>query len=139
MHARPKTILVPYLGSPHDRLALELAARMARHSGAAVTVLHVVAPGRRTTEKLGAESATQKVFADPTQPAPVTFKVVEHRDPIASVLEEAKPFDLVVIGVAEKWGLTSHLFGWHAERIARDCPSPLLIVRKYSEVGRGTV
>jgi K+:H+ antiporter len=131
MHARPKTILVPYLGSPHDRLALELAARMARHSGAAVTVLHVIAPGRTAAAKLGAETATQKVFADPTQPAPVTFKVVEHRDPISAVLDEAKPFDLVVIGVAEKWGLTSHLFGWHAERIARDCSSPLLIVRKY--------
>ncbi|HKQ49422.1 MAG TPA: cation:proton antiporter [Phycisphaerae bacterium] len=137
MHARPKSILVPYLGSPHDRLALELAARMARHSGAAVTVLHVIAPGRTSAGKLGAESATQKVFADPTQPAPVTFKVVEDRDPISAVLEAAKPFDLVVIGVAEKWGLTSHLFGWHAERIARDCSSPLLIVRKHSEPGPG--
>ncbi len=138
MHTKPKSILVPYLGSPHDRLALELAARMARHSGAAVTVLHIIPPGRdkdgASGEKLGAESATQRVFADPTQPAPVTFKVVEHADPISAVLEYATPFDLVVIGIAEKWGLTSHLFGWHAERIARDCPSPLLIVRKYSSL-----
>lgn len=132
MHARPKTILVPYLGSPHDRLALELAARMARNGGAAVTVLHVIPPGRDKSDKLGAESATQRVFADPTQPAPVTFKVVEHSDPISAVLEAAKPFDLVVIGIAEKWGLTSHLFGWRAERIARDCPSSLLIVRKHT-------
>jgi Kef-type K+ transport system membrane component KefB/nucleotide-binding universal stress UspA family protein len=136
MHTRPRTILVPYLGSPHDRLALELAARMARHSGAAVTVLHVIPPGRNENgaegQRLGAESATQRVFADPTQPAPVTFKVVEHSDPISAVLEYAKPFDLVVVGIAEKWGLTSHLFGWHAERIARDCPSPLLIVRKHA-------
>ena len=31
---------------------------------------------------------------------------------------------------AEAWGLESHLFGWRAQRIARDCPSSLLIVKK---------
>jgi hypothetical protein len=47
------------------------------------------------------------------------------------VLHQAPQFDLVIIGVAEEWGLESHLFGWRAERIARDCPSSMLIVRKY--------
>lgn len=132
MHVRPKSILVPYMGSPHDKLALEMAARMARHSGAAVTVLHVVSPERESERpRLGAKENTDQVFADPTQPAPVTFKVVPHADPIAAVLEQAKPFDLVAIGIAEEWGLTSQLFGWRAERIARDCPSSLLILRKY--------
>ncbi|RIK65723.1 MAG: cation/H(+) antiporter, partial [Planctomycetota bacterium] len=131
MHVRPKSILVPYLGSPHDKLALEMAARMARHAKAAVTVLHVVSPEREAERtRLGARESADKVFSDPTQPAPVTFKVVPHADPIAAVLEQAKPFDLVVIGVAEEWGLTSQLFGWRAERIARDCPSPLVIFRR---------
>lgn len=138
LHERPKTILVPYLGSPHDKLALQMANRMGRHSGAAVTVLHIVAPGRAkpggAEDSSGAKQATERVFADPTQPSPVTFKVVEHTDPIAAVLEEAKPFDLVVIGVAETWGLTPQLFGWRAERIARDCPSSLLIVRRSANV-----
>jgi len=47
------------------------------------------------------------------------------------VLHQAPQFDLVIIGVAEEWGLESHLFGWRAERIARDCPTSMLIVRKY--------
>ena len=41
-----RKILVPYLGSDHDRLAVTLAARMARNTDAQVTVLHVVAPMR---------------------------------------------------------------------------------------------
>lgn len=132
LHRRPQTILVPYLGSPHDRLALELAARIGRHTGAAVTVLHVIPPERDERQKLNAKGETDRVFADPTQPAPVNFKVVEHADPVSAVLEQAKHFDLVAIGIAEEWGLTSQLFGWRAERIARDCPSSLLILHKYT-------
>ena len=52
-----------------------------------------------------------------------------HDSPADAVIAEARAFDLVVIGVAEEWGLESHLFGWRAQRIARDCPSSLLIVR----------
>ncbi|MBX3395943.1 MAG: cation:proton antiporter [Phycisphaerae bacterium] len=134
LHGKPRNILVPYLGSPHDKLALELTARIGRNAGAAVTMLHIVKPGRATgtttDDKLNAKGASEQVFADPTQPVPVTFKVVESDDPIAAVLEYAKPFDLVAIGVAEEWGLTSQLFGWRAERIARDCPSSLLITRR---------
>jgi len=61
----------------------------------------------------------------------VTFRIVEDPSPVGVVLHQAPQFDLVIIGVAEEWGLESHLFGWRAERIARDCPSSMLIVRKY--------
>ncbi len=129
-----KRVLVPYLGSTHDRLAMELAGRIARTCGAGVTVLHVVPPKRTDGQPvLGAKAVTDRVFQDPTQPTPVTFRVVEDASPVDAVLREAKHFDLVVIGVAEEWGLESHLFGWRAERIARDCPSSLLIVRRHAQ------
>jgi nucleotide-binding universal stress UspA family protein len=131
---RPATILVPYMGSDHDRLALEIASTMARHFGAAVTVLHVVPPSgspqSREGERLHAKAVTDRVFTDPSQPAPVTFRVVESADPIGAVLEHCRPFDLVLVGVSGRWGLTSQLFGWRAERIARDCPTSMLIVRR---------
>jgi len=53
------------------------------------------------------------------------------RRPVGVVVHQAQQFDLVVIGVSEEWGLESHLFGWRPERIARDCPCSLLIVRRY--------
>lgn len=128
-----RKILVPYLGSVHDRLALDLAARMARHSEAMVTVLHVVPPMRSDAGKsLNAKGNVERAFQDPSAgAAPVTFRVVEDPSPVGVVLHQAPQFDLVIIGVAEEWGLESHLFGWRAERIARDCPSTMLIVRKF--------
>jgi nucleotide-binding universal stress UspA family protein len=138
-------VLVPYLGSKHDRLALELSGRMARNIHAAVTVLHVTEPGRNSasgnevsaTNADGGSSApthakteTERVFNDPTQPLPVTLKTVENRSPVAVVLEQSRAFDLVIVGVAEEWGLESHLLGFRAERIAREVGCSLLIVRK---------
>lgn len=129
-----RKILVPYLGGKHDRLAMELAARMARHAEARVTVLHVVSPTRDNgSPSLDAKGAVTRAFQDPAQPAEVELRVIEHASPVNAVLEQAKEFDLVVIGVAEEWGLESHLFGWQAERIARDCPTSLLIVRKHAK------
>jgi Kef-type K+ transport system membrane component KefB/nucleotide-binding universal stress UspA family protein len=126
-----RRILVPYLGSEHDRLAMQLAARMARHTDAQVTILHIVAPLRaRDGKKLGAKQAVDRVFEEPGQKTPVTFRVIEDQSPAGVVLHQAQNADLVILGMSEEWGLESHLFGWRAQRIARDCPSSLLIVKK---------
>jgi Kef-type K+ transport system membrane component KefB/nucleotide-binding universal stress UspA family protein len=128
-----RRILVPYLGSEHDRLALSIAARLAKHTEALVTVLHVIAPVRSDAGRtLDAKGNVDRAFDEPSQHAPVTFRVIEDPSPVGVVLHQAPQFDLVIIGVAEEWGLESHLFGWRAERIARDCPSSMLIVRKYT-------
>ena len=48
-----------------------------------------------------------------------------------SIEELTKDYDLVVIGVGEEWGLESQMFGFRPQRIAQDCPTSLLIVRKH--------
>src|SRR6185503_14720470 len=122
----------PYLGSDHDRLALSLAHRMAKNIDAHVTVLHVVAPMRRDdVQTLGAKQLVDRIFEEPAHKTPVTFRIIEDESPVGVVLHQSQSADLVIIGVAEEWGLESHLFGWRAEKIARDCPSSLLIVRKH--------
>lgn len=128
-------VLVPFLGTSHDRLALELAARIGRSGRTNVTVLHVVgstASSESAAARTGARHEVNRIFNDPTQPNPVNIRTVESETPVSAVLDVAKEFDLVVIGVAETWGLESQLFGMRSERIARDCPTSLLIVRKYA-------
>jgi Kef-type K+ transport system membrane component KefB len=133
---KPTRVLVPYLGGVHDRLALELAGRIARSTGAAVTALHVVPPRRgKDQQALGAQAEVNKVFDEPGQASPVTFRVVEDDSPVDAVLRESASADLVVIGVAEEWGLESQLIGFRPQRIAMECPKSLLIVRKF---GRGS-
>ena len=135
----PKRILVPYLGGAHDRLALELAGKIARNAGAEVTVLHVVAPRRDSQSRvLGAKADVERVYTDPATKAPVQFKVVEHDSPVSAVLEATANTDLVVIGVAEEWGLESQLFGWRSQRIAQDSSASLLIVRRSGTTHAGT-
>jgi nucleotide-binding universal stress UspA family protein len=141
--ASPRKVLIPYLGSKHDRLALEIAGRMARNAKIEVTVLHVTTPtSAEGTERsaVNAKAATDRVFADPTQPLPVTLRTVEDNSPVDAVVEQAKDFDLVIIGVAEEWGLESQLLGFRAERIAQEVACSLLIVRKHGSfrAARGT-
>ena len=76
----------------------------------------------------------QRVTVAVVQASPVVFRVVEDPSPVDAVLREAESADLVVIGVAEEWGLESHLFGFRPQRIALECSKSLLIVRKF---GRG--
>jgi Kef-type K+ transport system membrane component KefB/nucleotide-binding universal stress UspA family protein len=127
-------LLVPYMGDRHDRLALQLASRLARNAKAAVTVLHVVPPERARNRTGPAGEVVRRVFDDPTQPVPVEIRVVEGASPVEAVLGAAGDFDLVVVGVSEEWGLESHLFGLRPERIAEASPTSLLIVRAHEEV-----
>ncbi len=131
-----RRVMVPFLGGRHDRLALDLAGRLARFAGAAITVLHVVAPRRKAEHQLDAQAAVDRVFSDPSQLAPVSVRVVKHDSPVDAVLETGKEFDLVVIGVSEEWGLSSNPFGWRPERIAENLPVSMLIVRKVSGSAR---
>jgi nucleotide-binding universal stress UspA family protein len=131
----PKKILVPYLGGAHDRLALELANRMAKTANVEIIALHVVAPRRDNQDQvLGAQAEVTKAFNEPGAASPVQFKVVEHDSPVDAVLREAENVDLVIIGVAEEWGLEAQVFGFRPQRIALECPRSLLLVRKF---GRG--
>jgi nucleotide-binding universal stress UspA family protein len=126
-----KRILVPFMGSEHDRLAMEIAARMAHSMHAEVTVLHVIEPSNDRAKR-GAKAEVDRVFADPALAGSLHFRVVEDNSPVDVVLRESPQFDLIVIGVSEEWGLESRLIGMKPERIARESPGSLLIVRKYA-------
>jgi nucleotide-binding universal stress UspA family protein len=115
-------ILVPFQGSPHDRLALDLARRIGAKAGAGVTVMRVGNAARKASSDADGESDG------------VTQWIVEDSSPVDAVLRHAGRFDLAVIGVGEEWGLMSHLFGFRAERVAREWPGSLLVVRKHQPV-----
>lgn len=123
-----RRVLVPFHGSRHDRLAMDLAGRCARASGAEIVVLHVVA---RDPARPRVADVMEKSYDDPKLRSKVTLKVVPTESSIDAVIEEAgKGYDLVVVGVEDEWGLESHLFGFRPERIAEECGSTLLLVRE---------
>jgi Kef-type K+ transport system membrane component KefB len=130
----PHRILLPYTGTVHDRLALRLAAKLARRAGADLTLLHVVHPGRRAP-RLEREA---RQLLDTLAPEPMTghtirLLVIETDRPVDTVLAEAARHDLTVLGVGEEWELAPQLFGLRSERVAVENPSSLLIVVKRRE------
>lgn len=134
----PRKLLVPYAGGTHDRTALALAERMARLSGASVTVLHVVPTDRSAeTQRLDAKGTIDKTFVEPNSRSSVRLSVVMTDAPIDAVLREAPAYDLVLVGVDETWGLDSQLFGFRPQRLAGECPTSVLIVRRGTADGGG--
>ena len=114
-------VLVPYRGGVHDTAALQLASRIAETTGAAITLLHVIDPTS------GDGAARTEAFPDN-----VTLNVVPAEDPVDALVEAAREgFDLVVVGVSETWGLDPSPFSVRHERLARECPASLLVVRRY--------
>jgi nucleotide-binding universal stress UspA family protein len=126
-------VLVPYLGGPHDRLALDLASRLGRHGRAEVTVLHVTSRDRAAARPPSAAVEVQRVFRDPTQPVPVHFRVIEAEDPVEAVVRAAAGYDLMVVAAAEEWGTESHRFGFRTERIAEGSTCSLLLVHRSAD------
>ncbi len=123
----PKRILVPFLNSTHDRLAIDLAGRIARTTGAQITIVHVSGNSNLDSSK----QMVERTYDDPTQTKSIEIKIVHDHSPADAVLAEAPQHDLIVIGVSEEWGLESTLLGLKAERIANESPTSLLIVRRY--------
>ncbi len=116
----PRRILVPFTGTPQDRAALRLAARIARRHDAGLTVLGIVRPGG--------------VLAAPDLPVGVpALRMIESASPIDAVIADAAAHDLTVLGVGEGWQLEPSVFGFRSQRLAAQCPSSLLVVRGQSE------
>jgi Kef-type K+ transport system membrane component KefB/nucleotide-binding universal stress UspA family protein len=132
-----RRLLVPFLGTVHDKAALALARRLVQTIGAEVTILHVVEPERKDGgASLGAREVVDEVFegqeGDAVRQTRVALKVIEHESPADAALEEAaRGYDLVVVGVGYEWGLEQRRFGIHPERLIQGCPTSLLVVRRY--------
>lgn len=122
-----RRVLVPYRGGVHDRAAIALARQVARSPETEITILHVVSQGDAgRPDRLSGDPRT--LVAEN-----VRLEVVESDDPLgAAVAEARRGYDLVIIGIAEAWGLEPGSFGHRYERLASESPASLLIVRKYA-------
>lgn len=130
-------VLVPYLGSEHDKAALALAKRIAENTGAHVTVLHVVSkPDVAGAGESQVDERVRETFREEGANAyDVELKIVPHAEPSRAVLEEAaNGHDLVLIGIGRLWGLEHRSFGLQAEAILSRAPTSVLVVRAGAHV-----
>jgi Kef-type K+ transport system membrane component KefB/nucleotide-binding universal stress UspA family protein len=135
-----KNILVPFREGVHDKGALALAHQIAVNIDAEVTVLHIIKPKNINAEKPGGTQINESAKEDLIRAGGIEdfpeermkLRVVESNSPLDTTLKIAnRNFDLVVVGLSETWGLDPSLFSKRHERLARECPASLLILRKY--------
>ncbi|HUL59432.1 MAG TPA: universal stress protein [Anaeromyxobacteraceae bacterium] len=137
--------------SPPSRLALVEASELAKRFEAALTLVHVFEP---------ASAATHDVFVAPPELFEQTVREMERLlegwkseaeriagAPVATrvVVGTAAPeivqflrqggFDLVVLGTHGRRGLAHVVLGSVAERVVREAPCPVLVVRGAGEGG----
>ena len=134
-------ILVPIDFSPGSNAAMEMAASLARDSGATVILAHVeVIPlSAAGGEFLYAipEPPTEELLAKlndcvlPDSNIPVERRLLAG-DPADAIirLAESENADMIVMGTHGRRGLTRLLMGSVAEAVVRTAPCPVLTVKQ---------
>jgi Kef-type K+ transport system membrane component KefB/nucleotide-binding universal stress UspA family protein len=122
-----RKVLVLYRGGVHDRAAVEMGRRIAAGGEVQVRVLHVAGPGA------GQGAEPEPGWAAALAAGRVSLETVESDVPEEAAVAEARlGYDLVVVGASGAWGMEPTLLGAREERLARETPASLLIVRGYS-------
>lgn len=143
-------LLVPLDGSPTALLALEHAAALARMSGGAVVLLHVIEPMRHSSgferpkvyiedvrpRFLAAGQALLDEAAERLRADGIEVETVLLESSVERVCEqiakqaEASRCDLVILGTHGRRGVGRLLLGSDAEAVARIAPVPVMLVRQ---------
>lgn len=143
-----KRILVPIDFSLCSRKAIEHAAFLAAKTGAAIDAVHVwqlppyLSPdsvvnvpgeeGKTLSQAAHAELDTFMGSLEPELRGVLTPRL-QFGDPLSTILEEAKRYDLIVMGTHGRTGLAAIVVGSVAEKIVRHAPCPVLTVRAPGE------
>ncbi|MBW4658113.1 MAG: cation:proton antiporter [Drouetiella hepatica Uher 2000/2452] len=128
------TLLVPYMVGTHNDLGLELAIRiLVNRPTCCLTVLRVTQPDRAVGE-FSYEFRTVMQQLPPHICDRINLTVVTSVDTVQTVVEASKNVDLTIAGASREWGIERQTLGQYTDELAVKCQSPLLILRRYSQV-----
>jgi amino acid transporter/nucleotide-binding universal stress UspA family protein len=129
-----RRILVPVSGGPNSRRAVKMAAAMAQaaeEGEAQVSVLHVLPVGASDGEKVRGRAAVDYTLEGIDYPT-IETRMVEGSDPVEVILHESEGYDLVVLGATEEPLFKNLLVGTAPERVARNAPVTVMMVKRRS-------
>ena len=134
----PERILVSTIGGPHASLALELAGIQARrfearHGRRAVITLFTVVSPESGEAGLARGRAVLQGLQE-AQSLEAEIKVVAQGDVFQAIMAEAERHNLVMVNAPRVRLLEQRLFGSIPERLARECPKTVIMVKRYQPV-----
>jgi amino acid transporter/nucleotide-binding universal stress UspA family protein len=122
-----RNILVPFAGGPNAAFILETAAIMADGDEGNIVLFHVAVPGKPTVD---IDLLLDKILPNINVPRSLfEVKYAVSRDRLATLLEEAENYDLVVIGKTGDPLFTQHMRLSLPEEFARHYKKPLIMVK----------
>jgi len=130
-HGEYKNILVPVAGGPNSRLALEVAAIIARGSNAKITVLHV-SDGKKVFDPEGLVEGLRPQL----ELSPHTIRIQQEKSHSVSqkILSESQHHDLVVLGATRQPLFYTVTHASIPNTVARACQKPLILVKSAARV-----
>lgn len=148
----PDRILVPTAGGPHAPLAFRIALLLARQYKSTVTAVYVVEPDASEEEIALGEGRIQGTLAAMREQArelpsfdgrgpsidEISFegRIIHASNIVTGIAETGSEYDLILVGASEESLIDQVLFGNIPEQVARECPSPVVIVKRYRGLPR---
>jgi uncharacterized hydrophobic protein (TIGR00271 family) len=145
-------ILVPTAGGPHAPLATRLALLLARESNATTRVVYVANPQATEEELAGGQARIQQTLTamreqmedlplvdvqySAIETLPIESYVVTSESVVDGIAQAGAESDLVFIGASEESLIDQVLLGTVPEQVARACPSPVLVVKRFRGLRR---
>ncbi|HEX2028606.1 MAG TPA: cation:proton antiporter [Nitriliruptorales bacterium] len=121
-------ILVPYGGGFHEDAGLELAVRLASATGAEVSLM-----GPATDD--GADELEQRAAELSDRWGVVTQPIVVETDVSEALVERAHEFDLLVLGLSDRWVNQQELLQTVRHEVMQRARTPYLLVRRHNGAG----
>lgn len=145
-------VLVPTAGGPHAPLATRLALLLAMEFSASVDVVYVVGPNPDQEELAVGEQRIQSTLEAMREQAeelleagvgmkgweqvPISSKVVTADSVVEGIASAGSDSDLVFLGASEESIIDQVLFGALPEQVAHECPSPVVMVKRFRGIRR---
>ena len=129
-----RAVLVPVGGGLNSRLAVKLAVGMAQageHGPARVTLLHVIPVGAGNGDLVRAQQALRN-SREGIQYDLLAESIVEGANVVETVLEQAKGYDLIVIGATNEPLFKNLLVGNIPEQVAQQAAVTVVMVKQRS-------
>jgi nucleotide-binding universal stress UspA family protein len=127
-------VLVPYIPSLHNDLALELGLRLVANIPTCRLTILQLAIDDYSEYALSHEFSTILAQMEAGMRDRIEIPTQSTHDPIAAIVEASRGADLTIAGASREWGVERQTLGRYADALSNHCHSSLLITRKYRQV-----
>ncbi|MDQ2052435.1 universal stress protein [Natronolimnohabitans sp. A-GB9] len=129
-----ESVLVPVAGGPHEALASEAAASIARRNDASVTLLHVFDPEEPEISREEARAILEGTTTTFDGVRSVDREFVERDDVAGAITDWTTEHDVTVLGVSRGGLIQRKLLGTVSEAVGRHAAGTVILARRYDPV-----